>query len=143
MAEWYYYALLTMVFFSISNIALKSLLSEDLMGIIGKNLNSVIPAIIMVAVSIIAAYFLFLSKIPLPQNTLPIAGAFIVLAMTGFVFLMIAVSSGKIALVTAIVSTSSVMVAILSVAILKDSLSPREMAGIVLAFFGVLVLAFK
>ncbi len=143
MVEWYWYALTTMLFFSLSNITLKSLLTDELMGVINKNINSIIPAIIMIAISIIAAYFLFLSKIPLPQNTLLMAGAFVLLAMTGFAFLLIAVNSGKIAPVTAIVSASSVMVAILSVVILKDSLSGREIAGILAAFIGVLILALK
>ena len=143
MVEWYWYAVTTMLFFSVANITLKSLLTDELMGVINKNINSIIPAIIMIAVSIIAAYFLFLSKIPLPQNTLLMAGAFVLLAMTGFAFLLIAVNSGKIAPVTAIVSASSVMVAILSVVILKDSLSGREIAGILAAFIGVLILALK
>ncbi|MFH1750612.1 MAG: EamA family transporter [Candidatus Micrarchaeota archaeon] len=143
MAEWYLYALATMVLFSFANITLKSLLSEDLIGVLQKNMDQIIPAAITVFAGIIIAYFLFISKLPLPQNTPMLLIVFLLLASAGFVMLMLAVASGKIAPVTAIVSTSSITVAILSIVLLQNSLSLREVAGIGLAFIGVLLLAFK
>lgn len=143
MVEWYVYALVTMLFFSFANITLKSLLTEDLMGALQNNFNSLIPAAVMVAAAVIAAYFLFLTKLQLSSNTIFLLILFVTLAGSGFLFLMMAVSSGKIAPVTAIVSSSSVTVAILSIIVLRESLSLREIAGILTAFVGVLMLVYK
>src|SRR3989338_5429364 len=143
MAEWYLYAIVTMLFFSVANITLKELLNQDLVGVLTKNLGAVIPAALTIIAGIIIAYFLFLSKLPFTEKTPFLLVGFVILASLGFIFLMLAVSSGKIAPVTAIVSTSSITVAVLSIILLHDALSAREIGGIALAFVGGLLLVFK
>ncbi|MBI5224826.1 EamA family transporter [Candidatus Micrarchaeota archaeon] len=143
--EWYVYALITMLFFSFANITLKTILDPKLKLIetVQNNLPAILPAIMILALAFVVSYVFFLSKLNLPSNLILLIIGFVILATIGFSFLMMATSTGKIAPVTAIVSTSTVMVAILSVIFLKDSLGIREIGGIVFAFIGILLLATK
>jgi drug/metabolite transporter (DMT)-like permease len=143
MVEWYIYALVTMLCFSLGNITLKSLLSQkDLNVAMQANPGLLFPIAAIAAIALAAVYFLFLSKLGISQNTWMLLIGFVLFAGIGFLFLLAAVSSGKIAPVTAIVSTSNIMVAILSVILLKDVLKPQEIAGILAAFIGVALLIF-
>ncbi len=143
MAEWYVYALLTMLFFSFANIILKALLTEEFVSTFQKNSSILLPSLAILILAILAIYFLFIANLNLPQTTMLMTLGFILLASLGFVSLLVSVSAGKIAPVTAIVSTSSLMVAILSVLVLKESLTLREVSGILLAFFGIVLLVTK
>ncbi len=143
MVEWYVYALITMLFFSFGNIALKSLMNEQMISSLQKNSNLLLSAFGVILLGVVVAYVLFISRMTLPENSIAIFAAFLVTAGIGFVALLAAVSFGKIAPVTAIVSTSSVMVAILSVVVLHDTLKLQEIAGISLAFVGIMLLVYS
>ncbi|MFH1257914.1 MAG: EamA family transporter [Candidatus Micrarchaeota archaeon] len=143
MAEWYVYALLTMLLFSFANITLKTLLTDQLVEQVKKNSGIILPTILIFVLATVAVYFLFLTKLNLPLNIILTAIGFVIMAMAGFVFLLMATSSGPISLVTAIVSTSSLTVALLSVFLLKEQLSLKEIGGIALAFIGILMIIWK
>ncbi|MBU1197224.1 EamA family transporter [Candidatus Micrarchaeota archaeon] len=140
MVEWYVYALVTMLFFSFGNIALKELLKNDVGQIIEKNQPIFLTAVGVLVAILVILYFTHLRFLVMPSDFGKLTLLFLLLAGIGFISLIMAVQSGKIALVTAIVSSSSVMVAILSVLLLNDTLSIKEWGGIVLVTSGVMLI---
>ncbi|MFH0972254.1 MAG: EamA family transporter, partial [Candidatus Micrarchaeota archaeon] len=138
------YAIVTMMFFSFANVALKQLLTDDFMSLVQREFNRAIaPTIALFVLAGVAGYFLFISKLGLPQGTLLLILIFLVLSAMGFACLMLAVNSGKIAPVTAVVSTSTLMVAAISIFFLREELNVKELAGIAMAFGGIVLLAFS
>mgnify|MGYP001615311461 CR=1 FL=1 len=142
--DWWMFALITMFLFSIGNIAMKEIMNTgELAKAYDKKAGVLLPLAVSILVFLAIIYFVFLQDVGITMRTTLLIGGFIVCAGIGFVFLLKAVQTGQIAPVTALVSTSNVTVAILSVVLLKDVLSFQQMPGIGLTFVGMLMLILK
>ena len=138
--EWYAYALAAMLLFGLANLALKELLKTGLVHTLSAHQTELLKAAAALAVFLLALYFVFLRALPWPAKSGMLLLAFAALSGLAFACLVLALQSGKVAPVTAIASASTVVVAVLSVAVFKDSLSIKEWAGVAVTFVGVLLL---
>lgn len=133
--DWLTLAIASMVFLSISNLFLKILVSSPSFAKLDLK-QFVLPAAI-VAVGIAIALFYFWQKTP-SMIYFPLGIA--VFATLGVIAMVFALQQGKIALVTAVLSLSTVLVAILSFLFLGDRFSAREIAAMALAITSLLML---
>jgi len=115
--SWIVFSIIAMFLFSISNVVTKLFLEEVDSTELGLNL---------------------LGTLKINQWIMGIT--IILIAGIGLIFFLNAINGGKIAIVTAIVSLSTVMVAILSFMFLGDRFSLKEIVGILLAFLSILIL---
>lgn len=116
--SWLLLALFAMACFSISSVLLKVIVSEYGIDVVLKDA-------------------LGFTLRPSVQYSLGV----IVLSLVGFGALMLALQQGKVALVNAILSLSTVVIAGLSYAFLGDRFSVREMVALALALASIVVLA--
>ncbi|OIO26206.1 hypothetical protein AUJ14_02295 [Candidatus Micrarchaeota archaeon CG1_02_55_22] len=135
---WLVYAIAAMLLFSVGNILLK-------VGVGKLNLDDFRASpIVLVAVVVLVALLLGLlatqTNIVVTTETLGIGVAFIVFAVAGFILLLRAVGEGQIAIVTAVLSLSTVVVAILSVVFLGDKFSYKELVAMGLAVASIIAL---
>ncbi len=134
--EWLAYALAAMLLFSAANVVLKVLTSrKEVTGIDVNFVAGIIVAVILIAA---AAYFTGLLKIS--ASTLQLTALFIVLSGAGFALMLKAFESGKVALVTAVLALSTVVVAVLSYAFLGDRFEQKELLAMALAIGSVIAL---
>lgn len=136
--DWVGYALAAMLLFSAGNVVLKMFVSKTDLSKFNPPIEVVAGA--LVAVAIIAFYVLSQSGLALSQQQLQLAGLFVVLALAGFLFMLQAVATGKIALVTAVLSLSTVAIAVISFFLLGDRFGDKEIAAMILAIASVIVL---
>ncbi len=140
MVEWYVYALAAMLVFSFANLALKELMRYETKPLFEQNKGALYSVALVLLVALIVLYATHLRFLHLPKGFTELGLVFLVLVVVGFVFLLLALEHGKIGPVTAVLSASAAVVAVLSVFFLKDVLSAKEWAGIVLVSLGVLLL---
>lgn len=133
---WLLLALASMVFLSISNLMLKIVSSNDAFTKLDYNAFLVPGA--LAALGIIAALFIAWQK--LPPNLAFIPAVMALFATLGVIAMILALKTGKIAIVTAVLSLSTVLVAVLSFVFLGDRFTGREIAAIVLAILSLLIL---
>ena len=136
MIEWLAYAVGAMLLFSAANVILKSVLSHP--GAQAAETTVLAFAAIAVIVMLAAAYFLGYVKVS--QQVALLALAFIVIAAVGFALMLKAFADGKAAVVTAVLSLSTVAVAILSYLLLGDRFSSKEIIAMALATASLIAL---
>lgn len=134
--DWLLFALAAMVFFSISNLALKLFVSNAAFAKIG--FAQLLIPIALIALGVIAA--LFLGYQNLQPQLFSYALAVLVFAALGFGAFILALKSGKVALVTAVLSISTVLIAVMSYYFLGDRFSLKETLAMAFAVISILVL---
>lgn len=136
MDNWLLLAFASMVFLSISNLMLKIVSSND--AFTKLDLNSFIIPGALIALGVIAALFIAWQKLPSSLQFIPVI--MVLFATLGVLAMVFALKTGKIAIVTAVLSLSTVLVAVLSFVFLGDRFTGREIAAIVLAILSLLIL---
>jgi uncharacterized membrane protein len=122
--NWLVFALIAMCLFSVSSILLKAILTElDIPKLDFSAINQ-----IRNRMNGKTAAFVILS---------------VVLSTVGFYCVLLATQEGKVALVTAVLSLSTVLVACLSAVFLGDSFSLKEILAMSLAIVSILVLVLR
>lgn len=140
-SAWVYYALAAMILFSIGNFVLK--LAVDNIDFSKVRLEPSAPLLLVLAAGAVVLYTAF-SKVGLDQaDAIKYIAVFAVVAVLGFLCLVQALKSGKVAVVNAVLALSIVAVTALSAVFLGERISLKEIAamGLALASLAVLTLA--
>ncbi len=136
MIEWLAYAIGAMLFFSAANVILKAILSRpDAQGV-----DFQVLAIAAVAIVTVLAAAYALGYLKISQRTALMALAFIVLASAGFALMLKAFTQGKAGTVVAVLSLSTVAVAILAYFFLGERFTAKEMIAMALATASLIAL---
>lgn len=134
--DWLAFAVASMVFLSISNLFVKMIVSNPSFEKL--DFNAFLLPGVLVASGVLLALYFFLQNAKPPLAYYPIAIA--VFATLGVLAMILALKTGKVAIVTAVLGLSTVLVAILSVVCLGDRFSGREIAAMVLAILSIFML---
>lgn len=126
-----------MALFSLSNFVLKGAVTGARLDKLDS--TSLIGTAVLLAAAISLAYLFFL-KPALPVEVLAPVLFVVLVASAGFLFNIKALEGGKVALVSAILSLSTLGVAALSYALMGDRFSVKELAAIGLAVASVVLL---
>lgn len=132
MSNWILFAIGAMLLFSISNTLLK--VASDKYDFV-KSLAPLLPAALAgVAVFVIAVlYLLFVQKVQFsPELGSLVLGAAVVAAI-GVTLFLASLKSGKVAEVTAVLSLSTIVVALISSHFLSVQFTLKEIAAMVMA----------
>ncbi|HLC37921.1 MAG TPA: EamA family transporter [Candidatus Norongarragalinales archaeon] len=133
--DWLAFALAGMVLLSISNIMLKLLVSNPSFAKIAYSTYAIPIALAVMAV--VSALFIASQQNP---QLVSFAIGIAIFAGLGFAAMVLALEKGKVALVTAILSLSTILVAILSYYFLGDRFAAKEMIALALATLSIVVL---
>lgn len=137
-AGWLWYAIAAMVLFSIGNLVLK--LAVDNADFSKLKLEPSAPLLLVMVAALVVLHTAF-SKVGLDQaEVLKYAAVFIAVAVLGFLALVQALKTGKVAVVNAVLALSIVMVTALSAVFLGEKISLREIAAMGLALASIAVL---
>ena len=128
--QWLFYALAGMVFAGLANLSLKILVKDH--QLLKQNYSALAPIVAVALLGLLIAYIFFFRN-AIPNGLVQWGIALIVFGLLAFTATIYALESGKVALVSAVLSLSTVFVAILSAVFLGDQFSTKEIAAIVLA----------
>lgn len=117
--KWVVFAVAAMVLFTFANIVLKKIVNE-IGEITWANIKTIFPNLTLTFILLIILLIIF--------------------TMTGFVSMLKALEKGKVALVMAVVSLSTILLAILSIFFFGDTFSFKEIAAMALAIVAILIL---
>lgn len=138
MQQWILLAVAAMVLFSFSNLALKSVLIKVDLAIFKPLL---IPLFLAFLVFVLTSlYVSSKAQFLLSKEIVVLLVAVVIFSLVGFALFLKALESGDAALVTAILSLSTVVIAGVSVAFLGVQYSGREFAAMALALISLLTL---
>lgn len=135
---WVAYAVAAMLLFSVGNVLLKVAVSKINVSAFKLSLETIV--LLAVLAAIFVAVLLTQTGVKLDSTALLVLVGFVVFALAGFGLMLLAVQQGKIALVTGIMSLSTIGVAVLSFIFLKDSFSYKELLAMLLAVASVVCL---
>lgn len=135
---WLVYAIAAMLFFSVGNILLK--VGVGKLDLDDFRLSPLALAAVVVLAALLIGLLVTQANVKVTGEALGVGVAFIVFALAGFLLLLRAVGEGKIAIITAVLSLGTVVVAILSVVFLGDEFSYKELAAIGLAVASIIAL---
>ncbi|MCL5011534.1 MAG: DMT family transporter [Candidatus Marsarchaeota archaeon] len=140
MVDWIIYAVAGMVLYSIANIVWKYLSNSYTISMIGITEGLAVPVLVALAVFVV---LMFATKQVSSINPVFVVLLFLVAALSiaGFGLFFYSLKFGKVAVVTAVMSLSTAVVAVLSFIFLGDRFSWRELLAMTLAIASVLVLA--
>lgn len=136
--NWIVYAIIAMVFFSLSNIIIKIMMSETKFNLLDKEI--LIRTTIALIISISAIYFLVIRKISLGEETIKTMAIILFLGIIAFTSFIAAIKEGKVAIVSAILGLGTVLTAILSVFFLNEKFVAKEIIAMILAVMSILIL---
>ncbi len=138
MNNWLILALAAMLIFSISNTLLK--VASDQFDI-AKSLAPLLPAaaIALIVFLIGTIYVLFIQKAPVPITLLEYGAAIVILSLLGVALFLASLKTGKVAEVTAILSISTIVVALISIHFLKVEFNAKEIIGMLMAVASILL----
>jgi len=137
--DWVFFALAGMVFASLANISLKFLVKNE--NVLKQWSAAIIPVAVLVLAALLIAYFFFLRGVIKFEPSLVLwSTALVIFSLAAFAFVTLALRAGKVALVTAVLSLSTVFVAFLSYAIFGDRFTLKELAAVTLAVASILAL---
>ncbi len=134
--DWLTLAVASMVFLSLSNLFVKLVVSSNSFAKLNPN-DFLLPGV-LIAAGVAIALYSFWQKTQTPLSYYPIGIA--IFASLGVIAMILALQKGKVALVTAVLSLSTILVAVLSFTFLGDKFSGREIAAMVLALLSLLML---
>ncbi len=137
--EWLWLAVAAMIFLALSNVVLKILVGKA--GETGVRLADVVPVAGAVVIVIFAGVTFMVSTGRIDFDLVKWAAVFVVFSTIAFFGVVLALREGKVAVVTALMALSTVVVAVLSHVFLGERLTAKEFAAVVLAVITVLVLA--
>lgn len=134
--DWLAFAVAGMVFLSISNVFLKLVVANPAFAKL--DFNAFLIPIALAAAGVLLFLFLFSQKAggQLFYYAIGIA----VFALLGFVAMVLALQKGKVALVTAVLSLSTVLVAFISIAFLGEKFTAKEISAMLLAILSLVML---
>ena len=135
--DWLAFAIAGMVFLSISNILVKLLATDASMQKLLANPTALYIPAALAALAIASALYIIQAKYP---ALLPIAAGIAIFALAGTAMMFLALRTGKAALVTAVLSLSTILVAVLSFVFLGDRFAAKETAALALATLSLLIL---
>ncbi|MDP3741959.1 MAG: EamA family transporter [Candidatus Micrarchaeota archaeon] len=138
MDNWVLFAIGAMLLFSISNTLLK--VASDKFDLV-KSLSPLLPAVVAaIVVFALAAFYLASSRVVSisPQLATLLLGVVLV-SLLGVALFIASLKSGKIAEVTAVLSLSTIVVALISSHFLSIEFSLKEIAGMVLAVASIVL----
>lgn len=140
MVDWIIYAVAGMVLYSIANLVWKYLSNSYTISMVGIAEGLVVPAFVALVVFVV---LMFVTKQVSSINPVFVVLLFLVavLSIAGFGLFFYSLKFGKVAVVTAVMSLSTAVVAVLSFIFLGDRFSWRELIAMTLAIASVLVLA--
>jgi len=136
--EYLVYALAAMILFSMGNIALKQLTHERSLQALKS--DTLFIAGVCALIALAAIYLAFFRS--LPGTTLALLLGAGVLGVMGFIFFLQALHKGSPAIVTAIASLSTVVVAIIGIFLFPEHFEPKQLVALGLAVASLLMLAF-
>ncbi len=119
--NWIVFAVAAMILFTFANIVLKKIVNE-IGEITWANIQTMSHNLTPVFIILIVLLIIF--------------------TMAGFVSMLKALEDGKVALVMAVVSISTVLLAVLSVFIFGDVFSVKEILAMAFAIIAILILLF-
>jgi len=137
--EWLWLAVAGMVFLALSNIALKIIVGKASKA--PPNLAALVPVVAVVLVIIAAAVAFLVVSGAVSADLAVWAVGFALLSTIAFTGVALAMQEGKVALVTAFMSISTVVVAVVSFVFFGDRFTLKELAAVALAIASVAVLA--
>ncbi len=138
MQQWIIFAIIAMIVFSFSNLALKTITGKVDFNAFKPLL---FPAALAILVFVLGALYVF-SKQPFPltnQLLLLVAGV-IICSLVGYVLFIKALEKGDVAIVTAILAMSTIVVALLSAVILGTKYETKQIIAMILAVISILIL---
>lgn len=140
MVDWIIYAVAGMVLYSIANLVWKYLSNSYTVSMVGIAEGLAVPVLVALAVFVV---LMFATKQVSSINPVFVVLLFLVavLSIAGFGLFFYSLKFGKVAVVTAVMSLSTAVVAVLSFIFLGDRFSWRELLAMTLAIASVLVLA--
>lgn len=136
MESWLLYALAAVLLLGVSNFLFKTVVTgidEN-----GLKMEGVLPVLVLVfgaALVLSGAYAYFVLKPP--ATLLWSAGALAVLSAAAVGLIFLSLKTGKVAVVTAMLGLSAVVVGVLSYVFLGDRFSAKELVGLGLALAAV------
>lgn len=136
MESWIMYALVAVLLLGVSNYLFKTVVTG--IEVEGVDVGAAVPwlaAILGVAALLALSYVYFVVKPPVALLLSVMALAVLSLVAVGFIFLSL--KTGKVAVVTAILGLSAVVVGVLSYIFLGDRFSAKELVGMGLALAAV------
>ncbi len=137
-AGWLWYAIGAMVLFSIGNLVLK--LAVDNVDYSKLKLEPSAPLLLVAVAALVVLHTAF-SKVGLDNaEVLKYLAVFIVVSVLGFVCLVSALKTGKVAVVNSVLALSIVAVTALSAVFLGEKISLKEIAAMGLALASIVVL---
>lgn len=122
-----------MVLLSVANLSLK-VFARDFKAPKIDATGLLVLAVIAVVFLAAAYHYLFSGE---QASTLGIVLAVIVFSLLGFVCIFTALREGKVALVTAVLSLSTVVVAVLSILFLGDKFTAKELMAMLFAMLSI------
>lgn len=142
--NWLALALVGMVFASLANLTLKIVVKQA-SGAAGvalvkqELLNWIIPIAVALAIIFFFVWFFFLQNL-VPVDLLKWLVVLVFFSLAAFACVVLALRTGKVALVVAVLSLSTILVAFLSFVFLGDRFEAKEVAAILFAVLSILFL---
>ncbi len=138
MVNWVLLAIAAMLLFSVSNVLLK--LSTDKFDL-GKTVSSLAPALAVGIVTFVISliYLVNYRGVSLAPELASFLFGAIVLASLGVALFLWSLKDGKAASVTAVLSLSTIVVALISSQFLSVQFGAKEMAAMVLAVASIVL----
>jgi drug/metabolite transporter (DMT)-like permease len=139
--EWYVYAIAGMILYSFANLIWKYLSSSYSSSVTSLAESLAIPALAAVIVFFVLM-FMLRSSISINATFVLLVFTVVVLSLLGIGLFFYSLQFGKVALVTAVMSLSTIVVAFLSFVFFGDRFSWTELTALGLAVLSVIVLIF-
>ncbi len=138
MSNWFLFAIAAMLLFSISNTLLK--VASDGFNL-AKTFTAFLPAILvgLTAFLVVALYLVYSQQVAVENNLVLLVAGVLVFSLLGVVAFLISLQQGKVAEVTAILSLSTIIVAVFSTHFLAVQFSLKEIAAMVMAVASIAV----
>ena len=138
--NWLTLALLAMFFASLANLALKILVKNQ--AVLKINWITLVPVALLVLIALAAGFFFFVNGAVFKITSAQMfwIAAVVVLSLATFACTLLALQNGKVALVTAVLSLSTVLVAIISVVFFGERFQPKEVAALIFAVISIMLL---
>ncbi|MFH0973868.1 MAG: EamA family transporter [Candidatus Micrarchaeota archaeon] len=138
--NWLTLALLAMFFVSLTNLSLKILVKNQ--AVLKINWIALVPVALLVLIALTAGFLFFVNEAAFKITSAQLfwIAAVVVFSFATFACTLLALQSGKVALVSAVLSLSTVLVAIISVVFFGERFQPKEVAALVFALISILLL---
>ena len=135
MTQWVWYAVVAMVVLSFSNLAFKIFSRDN-----PYDVKQLWPIIAFFAFAAVASFLYLHFSLKAPPAFTGLFLALLVLSALAVGLIFLSLKTGKVAIVSAILSLATIGVAVLSFLFLGDRFSGKEMAGLALALLSLFFL---